>query len=80
METSSQGLPETVHIIPLGHEIDRAVKPLANKKVDRVHLLAISPEADIDPVMREKQVNYTRKVTAHLKLFLFRSGFTGRNV
>ena len=67
MLTPRPGLPETVHIIPLGHEIDRAVKPLANRKVDRVHLLAISPEADIDPVMREKQINYTRKVTAHLE-------------
>jgi len=66
METPRSGLPETVHIIPLGHEIDRAVKPLVNKKVDRVHLLAISPEADLDPVMRDKQVNYTKKVTAHL--------------
>lgn len=67
MTVRATGLPETVHIIPLGHEIDRAVKPLMNKKVDRVHLLAISPEADIDPVMREKQVNYTRKVTDHLE-------------
>jgi len=67
METQRPGLPETVHIIPLGHEIDRAVKPLVNKKVDRVHLLAISPEAELDPVMKDKQMNFTRKVTAHLE-------------
>jgi len=67
METPKPGLPETVHIIPLGHEIDRAIKPLINKKVDRVHLLAISPEAELDPVMKDKQMNYTRKVTAQLE-------------
>ena len=67
MTSSKQGFPETVHIIPLGHEIDRAVKPLVNKKIDRVHILAISPDAELDPVMKEKQVNYTRKVTAHLE-------------
>ena len=67
MTSSRQAFPETVHIIPLGHEIDRAVKPLVNKKIDRVHLLAISPNADIDPVMKEKQVNYTQKVTDHME-------------
>lgn len=67
MSSPRQGFPETVHLIPLGHEIDRAVKPLVNKKIDRVHLLAISPDAEIDPAMKEKQVNYTRKVTAHLE-------------
>jgi len=67
MTTSRRGFPETVHIIPLGHEIDRAVKPLMNKKIDRVHLLAISPDAELDPAMKEKQMNYTRKVTAHLE-------------
>ena len=67
METPRPGLPETVHIIPLGHEIDRAVKPLMKNRADRVHLLAISQDADLDPVMKEKQVNYTRKVTSRLE-------------
>ena len=67
METPRSGLPETVHIIPLGHEIDRAVKPLMKNKADRVHLLAISPDADLDPVMKEKQVNYTHEVTVRLE-------------
>jgi len=67
MTQKSSGLPENVHIIPLGHEIDRAVKPLLKTKADRVHLLAIPPDADMDPVMREKQENYTQKVTDLLK-------------
>lgn len=67
MNHQSSGLPEIVHIIPLGHEIDRAVKPLMKFKADRVHLLAIPPDAELDPVMKEKQVNYTQKVTALLK-------------
>ncbi|MFA6359009.1 MAG: DUF6293 family protein, partial [Candidatus Omnitrophota bacterium] len=32
-------IEETVHIIPLGHEIDRAIKPFESVKVDRVYLL-----------------------------------------
>jgi len=67
MNQPSYGLPENVHIIPLGHEIDRAVKPLLKNKADRVHLLAIPPDAELDPVMKEKQINYTHKVTARLE-------------
>ena len=67
MTQPSFGLPENVHIIPLGHEIDRAVKPLLKTKADRVHLLAIPPDAELDPVMKEKQVNYTHKVTVLLE-------------
>lgn len=67
MNPLSSGLPENVHIIPIGHEIDRAVKPLMKYKADRVHLLAISPDADLDPVMKEKQVNYTHKVMSRLE-------------
>ena len=60
MNYPSSRLPENVHIIPLGHEIDRAVKPLLKNKADRVHLLAIPPDAELDPVMKEKQMNYTQ--------------------
>ena len=67
MNPPLSGLPENVHIIPLGHEIDRAVKPLLKTKADRVHLLAIPPDAELDPVMKEKQMNYTQKVTARVE-------------
>jgi hypothetical protein len=67
MTQNRSGLPENVHIIPLGHEIDRAVKPLMKNKADRVHLLAIPPDAELDPVMKEKQENITQKVTAHIE-------------
>jgi hypothetical protein len=67
MKKKPSGLPENVHIIPLGHEIDRAVKPLIKTKADRVHLLAILPDAELDPVMKEKQVTYTREVTVRIE-------------
>lgn len=58
---------EIVHIIPLGHEIDRAVKPLEGRKPARAHLLAIHPDDERDPVMKEKQRNCTQQVTARLE-------------
>lgn len=65
---SNPGFPKTVHIIPLGHEIDRAIQPLRDKKIDKVHLLAISSEDDLDPIMKSKQTNYTKKVWEQLEL------------
>jgi len=67
MSPSSGDIPDTVHIIPLGHEIDRAVQPFTKKKADRVYLLAIPPESDHDVVMREKQQHYTSEVIRRLK-------------
>lgn len=72
---TTAAFPKTVHIIPLGHEIDRAVQPLRDKKIDTVHLLAISPEDDLDPIMKSKQTNYTYKVTEELKLLSIKVQF-----
>jgi len=35
-------IEEIVHIIPLGHEIDRAVKPFEHYKANKVYLLAVT--------------------------------------
>jgi len=39
------GLRETVHIIPLGHEIDRAVKPFTKTRADRAYVLTVPKDA-----------------------------------
>lgn len=44
-------LRDVVHIIPLGHEIDRAVAPFTKNKADRAYILAIPPDAGLDPGM-----------------------------
>jgi len=67
MPPSSGEIPDTVHIIPLGHEIDRAVQPFTKKKADRVYLLAIPPESDHDVVMKEKQQHYKNEVIRRLQ-------------
>jgi len=43
------GLRDVVHIIPLGHEIDRAVAPFTKNKADRAYILAIPPDGGLDP-------------------------------
>lgn len=53
---------EVVHIIPLGHEIDRAIAPFLKRKADRVYVLAIPENTDLDPVMTQKQFFFLRKV------------------
>ena len=35
----SNNLEKNVHILPLGHEIERAVAPFANRHVDKVYLV-----------------------------------------
>jgi hypothetical protein len=44
---------ELVHIIPLGHEFDRVVKPFDRLRANRVYLLTILTEAGI-PYVKEK--------------------------
>ena len=62
-----QGLAKSVHIIPLGHEYDRAIAPFRKSGVDRVHLLTIQALDDHEPAMFEKQQAYSHKVEAFLQ-------------
>lgn len=69
-ENIRPGLQETVHIIPLGHEIDRAVKPFTKTRADRAYVLTV-PEnaASLDPEMTAKQQFFLEQVIASLQGF-----------
>jgi hypothetical protein len=62
-----QSIQEVVHIIPLGHEFDRAVKPFQERKADRVHLLSVTDISKYSEDMLDRQGHFTRKVANHLK-------------
>ncbi|WP_235855545.1 HFX_2341 family transcriptional regulator domain-containing protein [Methanofollis fontis] len=63
------GLSETVHIIPLGHEIDRAVKPFTRTRADRAYVLTVPKAADLDPEMNNKQQFFLDRVIEELQGF-----------
>jgi len=46
---------EIVHIIPLGHEVDRAIKPFEKYKANRAYLLSIIENKKYSADMTEKQ-------------------------
>ena len=58
----ADGLNERVHLIPLGHEIDRAVKPFNTYRAERAYVIVVPDNADLDEQMLEKQRHYTKKV------------------
>ncbi len=66
-QSLTRGLHDVVHIIPLGHEIDRAVAPFARNRADRAYILAIPPDADLDPGMVKKQHFFVARVTERLQ-------------
>ncbi|MDD5419804.1 MAG: DUF6293 family protein [Methanomicrobiaceae archaeon] len=61
------GLQDMVHVIPLGHEIDRAVAPFIRNRADRAYILAVPPDAEHAVVMTRKQHYFVRKVTEKLE-------------
>lgn len=60
--TRSGGLSERVHLIPLGHEIDRAVAPFSTYRAERAYVIVVPDNADLDEQMLEKQRHYTKRV------------------
>jgi hypothetical protein len=60
-------LQEIVHIIPLGHEIDRAVRPFDLYKVNRVYILVLHERGKYSHEMIQKQEYYTNQVLKRLK-------------
>lgn len=59
---------EILHIIPLGHEIDRAVKPFERYKANKVYLLAVTETlGKYSMDMIEKQEYYVKVVKEKLK-------------
>jgi predicted transcriptional regulator len=61
-------LQDNVHIIPLGHEYDRAVAPFKKHSVDRVYLLSITKNTgNYEEEMISRQVHFTNKVIEFFK-------------
>lgn len=63
MVMTMEGIEEIVHIIPLGHEVDRAVKPFEKLKANRVHLLTIMEG-------KKSKIKYSREMENKQKYFL----------
>lgn len=60
-------IEEIVHIIPLGHEIDRVVKPFERFKANRVHLLAVTENKKYPREMVDKQRYFLEAVKEKFK-------------
>lgn len=60
-------IEEIVHIVPLGHEIDRAVKPFDKFKANRVYLLAVIENMKYTTMMLDKQKYFLDVVHAKLE-------------
>jgi len=59
---------EIIHIVPLGHEIDRAVKPFAKYKANKVYLLAVTETfGKYKKEMIDKQKHYLNAVRTKLQ-------------
>lgn len=63
---AAAGLSGSVHIIPLGHEIDRAIAPFRDIRTDAVHLLTIVSRGRHDREMFERQEEFTQRVEEEL--------------
>jgi len=57
---------EIVHIIPLGFEIDRAVKPFEKYRANRAYLLSITESPNYSRTMLQRQKYYLQTVAAKL--------------
>lgn len=56
-------LQENVHIIPLGHEYDRAIAPFRKRTVDRVYILSITQRTGkYEDKMVERQEYFNKRV------------------
>ncbi len=62
-----KGIERTVHIIPLGHEIDRAIIPFETIKADHVYLVTGLEETEVRVDMSKQQRYFTEKVRTKLK-------------
>jgi len=66
------GIEEIVHIIPLGHEFERAIRPFDTAKANRVYLIVDSGAgssngtSDRDICMQKLQEHYTQMVFDYL--------------
>ena len=58
---------EIVHIIPLGFEIDRAIKTFERYKTNKVYLLCVTESQNYSKTMLQRQRHYLDIVTGKLK-------------
>jgi hypothetical protein len=58
---------EIVHIVPLGWEIDRAVKPFEKHKANRIYLLSALQSDELEEHMLERQRYFTENVKTRLE-------------
>jgi len=61
------GLPKNIHIVPIGHEIDRAVRPFDHMSADVVYILAVTDREKYAAEMIDQQEYFTRQVIAGLE-------------
>ncbi|MEN6442525.1 MAG: DUF6293 family protein [Methanoregula sp.] len=61
------GIEKTVHIIPLGHEIDRAIVPFEQSKVDHVYILTNLEENNLHEDMSKQQRYFAETVRKKLE-------------
>jgi len=61
------GIERTVHIIPLGHEIDRAIIPFDKTKADHVYILTKLSEKNSKEDMSKQQRYFTTTVRKKLE-------------
>ena len=67
------GIKEIVHVIPLGHEFDRVVKPFEIYRANRVYLLTIKEPKNI-PLVSEEMFKRQEHFTSQVKLLLEEKG------
>ena len=60
-------IEEVVHIIPLGHEYDRAIRPFETRTADRIYVLTVTDRQKYAADMIERQEYFTKKVVNFLK-------------
>lgn len=67
--TDKNQIQRTVHIIPLGFEVERALAPFSNRHIDKVILVVNNQElpGGETEAFPDKQKGYTEKVMAKLK-------------
>lgn len=61
------GIEEIIHIIPLGYEVDRVVKPFEKLRANRVYLLTLLKGENYSQEMIDEQKHFLKIVTEKLK-------------
>lgn len=63
----ANSFPKTVHVVPLGHEVDRAVRPFDHISADLVYVLAVTNREKYAKEMIGQQEYFTQQVIKGLE-------------